>query len=421
MVRIQHDITSRRKALSFSCQILLILQLGTVISSCQIDVGSSKLQFPRISTERKLGSACGPGDSASIKRAPFHPLGPTGGWYENAKTLVDYSRTIKRDSNYLTLRDGRICGYVKFDTAGYLQARSYDDYFGDVYCGWAPIKLPLKPTKDPVYVSLSLCAVGDGGLDQIHEVAWFPIRSKTGVLVFSTAHPNAGPPVSTIDLFRKELLGNEYQFNESLAREVIVDYLRDGKFSEARTTIADSIAILSSLKGAVDFSTQQPISALVLHRGNWVEMLLFKLGLATGEPEFESLSKKLEEMLDHPDKSHGSSDNVVGPMLPLYGWLNDRLNGKRSEVPLSSGPPKVVGHDPAVIARYMHDEMAEGDFIRRSWFSAEFWVGVRKYLNGEPKLAQTHLKKFLNDSHSVWYPFEVATAAKLLKRCEHQP
>lgn len=144
--------------------------------------------FTQISKDRPIGTECSTSDSASVKRAPMHPLGPTGGWYESGNNLVDYNKTMVSDANHLEVRNGCISGYVRFDKPGYLQARSYDDYFGDVYCGWSPKKLQIKPTKDFVFVSLGICSVGDGGLDQVHEVAWFPDSGSTGTLVFSTAH-----------------------------------------------------------------------------------------------------------------------------------------------------------------------------------------------------------------------------------------
>jgi hypothetical protein len=210
------------------------------LSACGPSVEHARKTFPAISKERPLCTKSSITDSASKRRASAHPLGPTGGWYDNNNnTLVDYTRTAQRDSNHLEMDNGCISGFVRFDKPGYLQARSYDDYFGDVYCGWSPKKLQIKPTEQFVFVSLGTCSVGDGGLDQVHEVAWFPENSSEGTLIFSTAHPSPGEKLSASETYRPSLLGNEYQFNETLATKTTADYLRKGDLAAAMKVVDD--------------------------------------------------------------------------------------------------------------------------------------------------------------------------------------
>ena len=55
--------------------------------------------------------------------------------------------------------------------------------------GWSPAFVEYEPQPQPVCVAFSLCIVGDGGLDQVHELCWIPEGEEKGVIVFSTAHP----------------------------------------------------------------------------------------------------------------------------------------------------------------------------------------------------------------------------------------
>ncbi len=276
----------------------------TLITACGADLEADKKKYPALSTERLVGSKCGVNDSASVKRAAMHPLGPTGGWnlYGRENNQVDYSRTKKLAANYLVLDRGGISGYVKFDKPGYLQARSYDDIYGDVYCGWSPEKLEVNPTKDYVYVSLGTCSVGDGGLEQVHEVSWFPQGQQEGIIVFSSAHPEKPSPLTASDLYRPDLLGNESQFNDRLASETISDYLRQSNFKKANEVIDASRTLLSKMRDSVDGTTRKPISAKEMNREQWAMIQTYRLGLALGESNFDSLFEDLESTVNGPSR-----------------------------------------------------------------------------------------------------------------------
>ncbi len=374
-----------------------------------------------ISKVRPLGCRCGPNDSATVRKAFFHPKGPTGGWHGGEHDKVDYNRTIERDTNCLIMKDGNIRGFVRFDTPGYLQARSYDDLYGDVYCGWSPNKLPLKPTNKHVFVSLGYCSVGDGGLDQVTEVCWFPESSSDGILVFSSAQPSPEPKLSAADTYCPELLGNTDTFNDQLASDVISEFLRKGDLASAEKVIGDSIAALKALRHSVS-GENEFIPAKETHRRDWAMIQSFELGLLIGEPSF---SKKYQELIDTLSstshyKQHGCE--IYERMHPIYLWCNDKIVGKTAaELNIPAKDGDVCGHEPQIISEYLQSASPnEAEFLRKSSTPGEFWTGIHKYLKGERQNAHFHFEKFLSTerfSHNS--EFEVAAASKLLNGIRH--
>ncbi len=396
----------------------LIPVICGIFSACGPSVEQARKMFPPISKQRPLGTKSSTTDSASIKRASEHPLGPTGGWYESNNNLVDYSRTVKRDANHLEMSNGCISGYVRFGKPGYLIARSYDDYFGDVYCGWSPNKLQIKPTEQFVFVSLGTCSVGDGGLDQVHEVAWFPKDSSEGTLIFSTAHQSPGQQLTAADVYRPSLLGNVYQFNETLANKAAEDNLRKGDLAVARKVIADGLKVLSSMRDSVDGQTGKNIPALESHRNEWASMLSYKLGMSLGEPDFDATLLEFQKVIDSPGRGNSLTCDTVRKMLPLYVWLNDEVHGKQSKVPAPSKlEQSVVGHEPIYIANYLQSKTPEEEFVRRQGDTGVFWSGVKRFVSGDTKGSATRFDQFLMKKlYSSNYGFEVAAAAKMKQR-----
>lgn len=385
-----------------------------LFSSCNMmSVEEAKSKFAPISNSRPLGCKSGLDDSASIKRALMHPAGPTGGWY-GKKDIVEYDRTLARDSNMLVMRDNSISGFVKFDTPGRLQARSYDDYFGDVYCGWAPNTIQLKPTKEPVFVSLSLCTVGDGGLNQVHEVVWFPEGKKDGVLIFSTAHPMPGEALKASNTYSRDQLGNQYQFNAKLANDLLTEYLKTDNISEAETVITDSLKILQVMPDAT--SSDGPVPAKSLHLDDWKMILGYKLGLALGRPDYAKAAAEYREILAAEYKTRHNYDRPERMInqLPLYEWLNNLYAGKKSPVP-SFGKKEngiLYSGDPIDITEYLTGMAEEERFLRRE-NTGEFWAAAKSYAEGNKKSAKQHLDKFfatrLNEDMAV----EIGAAANL--------
>lgn len=390
------------------------------VAACNLppSVETMKRQHPPISQSRPLGTACSETDSASVKRAAFHPLGPTGGWYAR-KPFVDYSRTLDRPTNHLVLGE-MITGYVKFPESGYLQSRSYDDYFGDVYCGWSPNKLYLKPTKQHVYVALDCCAVGDGGLDQVHEVCWFPDGKSEGVLIFSTAHPSPEPKLRPADLYQRAFLGNQYQFDQRMFTELMTDDLQQGDLTHADLVCKDALTVLGKMRDGVDGSTRKPIAAKELHHRDWLAPLAYRAGLCIGEPCFGDALQDLESTTSGTSLTGARyDDQAMHDMVPLYKWLDQAIRSK-TVVPLTGvkSTQRLYGHDPELIAGFVQPDLKlpppPSNAKRYKGEVSSFWRGVKAYLRHDYPVAQQRFEQFLhNERHGDTDAFEVAVAAKL--------
>jgi len=402
---------------------VMVILATTLVTACGADIEADKRRFPAISNDRLVGSKSSLKDSASIKRVAMHPLGPTGGWNlyaTNNSNKVDYQRTKKLDKNSLTLSGNEISGYVKFAEPGYLQARSYDDVYGDVYCGWSPDKLEIEPTKDYVYVTLETCSVGDGGLAQVHEVSWFPRGQQEGIIVFSSAHPDKPSPLSAADLYRPDRLGNIYRFDDRLASETISDYLAQGDEKAAQQVIAESLGVLSKMRDLVDGSTKAPIAAKDEYREQWAMIQTYKLGLALGQSNFDECLNDLESTIAGPYRGSHMNCKAYKKLIPIYQWLNNKIVGKPAKLDLSALERSYVDSEPITIGKYLLGETTENEFQRHSRGSAEFWIAVNRYLAGDKKRAKENFQRFLGQKHSAMMAFEIAAAAKLKQNCKKQ-
>jgi hypothetical protein len=397
----------------------IFLLTVTALTACSADLEADKQRFPALSKERPVGSKCSLKDSASIRRASDHPLHPSGGWnlYGRENNQVDYSRTKQLDGNCLVLDRGGISGYVKFSEPGYLQARSYDDVYGDVYCGWSPDKLEIKPTKDYVYVSLGTCSVGDGGLEQVHEVSWFPQGQKDGIIVFSSAHPFKRSLLSATDLYRPDLLGHENQFDDKLASDTISDYLAHGNIKKADEVIATALTLLSRMRDSVDGTSRKTIPAKEIYQEQWALIQAYRLGLAIGEPTFDSRLADLASTISGPSRGSYRDCDTYKKLFPLYRWLNNKvtkeINTKAEQIDMSTLERGLVDHEPDTISKFLLGQTSEYEFRRRSRGSAEFWIGVNNYLQGDGKKASSNFQKFLAQKNSKLLAFEISAAAKL--------
>ncbi len=200
--------------------------------------------------------------------------------------------------NYLT-------GFVQFEEAGELKVRSYDDTYGSVYCGWSAAKLSLAASKNPTLVRFGRCAVGDGGLDQVHEVCWFARGKSEGKIIYSSAHP--APTFNPVDLYRSGDLGNRIYFNDRLAFTTIEAALKLGRIPLAEQILKDSFGALERLENLVDGASGKPILARQYYREHWVRLMAFKLGLSLGKPDFtpqaDALAVELGLELPYPCNS----------------------------------------------------------------------------------------------------------------------
>ncbi len=396
------------------------------ISACGLDldpyktVSKDRANFPLISATRPLGADCGPNDSASIKRALMHPLGPTGGWH-GKKAQIDYTKTKDLKENIFQLHDNMISGYVKVSEPGYLEARSYDDVYGDVYCGWSDDKLKIEPTDKYVLISFGLCTVGDGGLDQVHEIAFFPQNSNRGKLIFSSAHKHTDN-IDAAEFYEPKLLGTSATFNNFLALEVIHSYLAKGDLKKAKEVIDDSYKALAALSDSVGrgrSGTTERIPARSSHLNDFALLECFEAGLSIGEEDFSSKMQVLEKTLKEESQfSFKRERECTEKMLPLFSWFGKQFNGKKPTVQISqinkTGMQKgFVGHEPVLISDFLNGLVAEEKFRMLSSQSASFWIGIKAYLHNDMKTAAKEFKIFLDEKPYQTMAFETAAAAKL--------
>ncbi len=209
-----------------------------------------------------------------------------------------------------------LAGFVQFAEPGELKLRSYDDTYGSVYCGWSAAKLPLAASSKPAMVRLGRCAVGDGGLDQVHEVCWFAAGKQEGKIIYSSAHP--APTFNPVDLYRAEDLGNRIYFNDSLAFNTIEAALKLNRIAMAEQVLKDSFGALERLENLVDGTSGKPIPARQHYRDHWVRLMAFQLGLSLGKPEFSPRADALASELAHSCNSCGR----LGAQLARYRELN---------------------------------------------------------------------------------------------------
>lgn len=407
---------------NFNFKILANLGVALTLCACSLDMRPGSEKYQSISKERPLNSVCSIKDSASVRRESQHPLGPTGGWLYKDLTLVDYKRVMPHSSNFLTMKNGCISGFVKFDKPGYLQARSYDDFYGDVYCGWSDEKIHIKPVKEPVFVSISTCSVGDGGLDQIHEVAWFADGAKEGVLVFSSAHPQIQTLIGAADLYQKKALGNENFFNSQYAKEVLHSSLAKGDLNLAKRIVQDSFSILSGLRDAIDSKTQTPIKARNYHAEDWAMILSYSLGLQLDSKDFERDTKEMQDIVSGPGNSSFRHTNckIQKDMSNVYVWLHKRIMGQSAALPVpEKSDENICGYSPVAIANYFEGKLERDKFLQQAYPNQDFWMGIERYLAENKSEAKAHLLKYQKESKPTEHGFEPAACALLLKRLEN--
>lgn len=394
---------------------LILLATLVCTSACGNVKEVDKKRLPAISKSRPIGSPAGPSDSASIKRINFNPTGETGDWISPASNFVDPKRIKNVKTNSLMQYEGCVVGFVKFDKPGYLQQRIYDDVYGDIYAGWSAQKVQLKPSKNPVYVSVGLSYNRD---DAVQEVCWFADGAKEGVVVFSTAYPDVGEKLTAADVYRPEQLGNEYQFHDTVAINAINANLKNGDIDRAQHILNDCVRVLSVMRDGQEGSSGKRLPAKVLNAQNWAMVRTYELGLALGEPDFKTKMKVLEEVLNGPHWPPTTADPTereYRDMLPMYMWLNEQLTGKRTAPPkVDESKSCIAGHDPKTVTQYLQaDKQLEDDRARIMFTNVEFWKAVKNFLRKDFKESENQLNKFFDDRHSKGDAFEVAAAAKL--------
>lgn len=388
-------------------------------TGCQSFVDADKKRQPSISKSRILGSPCGPTDSASIKRVNFHPQergSEASAWNLGRNDFLDANRTMNVQSNSLTRYHNSIVGFVKFDKPGSLRVRCYDDAYGDIFCGWNPKELEVKPTQKPVFVSVDLC--NWIGKDGVHELCWFPSGAKEGVIIFSTAQPEPGQKLTAADVYGPEQLGNRYQYFDNIAADAINASLQNGKFDKAQKVIDDSFGLLSTMHHSQDGDGKEiPLNSRYTRERAMLRT--YELGMALGDPSFAAKKKAVEDIINGPHWKGagelGVAERQYRDMLPIYAWLNEQITNKKSALPKFAPEQNyIAGHDPKTVAAYLQSAAGDEKKLSKRMFSnIEFWVAVKHFLRKDYKEAEKQLNVFLNDKHTEGDAFEVAAAAKL--------
>jgi hypothetical protein len=266
-----------------------------------------------------------------------------------------------------------------------------------------------------VFVAMDQCGVGDGGLDQVREVCWFPEGSQEGVVVFSSAHTPRESPFRSKDLYRDQDLGHDDVFNDHLAADVLNDTLRDNDLPGARRFVDAALVRLERIPGAVDGSTGQSIPSKVMNAGAWQALLVYKLGLELGRPGFGGTARELEGLAAPEPAKHCYECRWTEAILPLYAWLDRCVRGEPVPVPEPSTLKTAVGgRDPVAIARYLRGEIPEEKFLRQSPVH-RFWAGVKRRMAGDTRGARQFFEDFLNGSPAPGSGFELAAALSLIE------
>ena len=410
---------------------LVLLYAAPACNGCDpyAQIERDAKRWPLLSITRPPGSACGPHDSASVRRARVHPLYPTGTW--SAVAEFDVRRSLEEAPPLIPGTSVRaalmpvaqvFAGYLQAPTEGTLQARTYDDVYGAVYGGWAPKGLTLSPAVRPVFVVLGRSAWGDGGLRQVHEVCWIPYGTSEGVVVFSTAHPPPQPPLRLSQVYRTEDLGHRGWFNETLVAQLVDEFARDASPSKARALLDVAEPLLAALPSVTDGSTGLPIAPTVFYARQWVELLTMRLGLAVGRNDFDAIGSRLEALLSSPGGSrfcHGCEREL--DFLPLYRFVDARARKVAVPVPdegaLAQG---AMGRNPKVIARFLRAGLPPKR-PRLLEPHTGFWEGVKALSDGDDANAQRVLKAWLGAAPSNVARFETCAAAALIESFRATP
>lgn len=378
--------------------------------------------MPRVSLHRTPGTPAYPGDAADVKRAPFHPLVPTGGW--NATAFLDPKRTRALAGNFLTPHENLVVGYVRFDRPVVLRIRAYDDTYGAVYGGWSPVTLRVNPSSEHQFVALGQLSVGDGGLAQIQEVVAFEDGLERGRILWSSAHRSTAspePPVGPADLYRASELGDRRSYNHRLAIRVIADLLGRGDLAEARRITDLAIGLWEQQPEMVDASGH-PIPNRIARRDQLAYLLLIRMGLESGRPEAEQRARRIESLVAEFRMDDRFTCGTYRARLPLYRWLALPPGPSPTKLPLLDATHAQSDPQAGEILRFLGAAKTQSSrqnspyelYLRNS--PNDFWVGVRARLEGREAEAQRILSNYLR-AHSVTplesQPFELAAAAQL--------
>ncbi len=414
-----------------SAPALILLAACGLFGDIDARIERDRERFGSIAADRPIGSACGQEDSASLKRRRVHPRWPTGGW--GGRALLDPQRVRRADTNEWLAIGGEYTGYVKFAQPGRLQARSYDDVYGEVYCGWAPQSVQYTPRQEHVHVAFSRCSVGDGGIDQVHEICWFPEGGDEGTILYSTAHPEE----STLEFHEVYELRhfsrlsnhgdtNSYYFNEYVADQVIRSLLLARKIDEAHAILTEALANLRFLPEVVDGGTLEPVPMIQFYAELWLNLLLLEAGLeAPGDGSLAALDRAGEVLAD-ADRHCYDCRYAVG-MIDLYRWAILGLRGERVPLPeIPETASRVIGNNPHFIVELLRDPSKNEHTLSRGMLetggeTTYFWMGIRASLAGNRDDARRYFEHYIQAPDQGLSEFELSATATLLARMSASP
>lgn len=421
----------RRSAL-FSTFLWLSLLLAC--SDPEVQIEQDKQIYDPISTTRSPGTTCYPGDSADIQRQQVHPRGPTGGWY-GSRPQLDPNRQADQITNQLDWIGGDLAGYVRFPVAGRLQMRSYDDLYGAVYCGWSPDSIDYDLSENSTYVTFSPCSVGDGGLDQVHELCWFPEHEEVGSILYSTAFPDPrdlSPHLIFLPrhIGRFSSQGDEqiiYYYNDREANQIFHSLLAADQIEQTRHLISTQIANIEFLPDAIEGTTGKPLPSFQVHCDQWLDLLLLQAGLELADPISNDALSRIQQILSQGQGHCSTRSTRIVDLMDYYRWTVDQMQGLDSPIPPPPDRPyRARGYDPQLIAQILMDPRLTDETLGKSRLSAGgqssyFWLGLREYLDGDQKQASRYLTLFIDHSRPGSHTFERAAAAALRARIDLAP
>jgi hypothetical protein len=416
--------------LGFVTAFVVIICLFGYVKYTDRQIERDKQKYDRISSDRLPGTKCRIKDAVSVKRRFVHPRWPAGGWGKVAEIDIDRHRDTA-GKNVFTSIGGEIAGYVQFPVPGKIIMRCYDDMYGDVYCGWSPVFVQYEPQPKPVYVVFSTCAMGDGGLDQVHELCWFPEGKDEGVILYSSAHAEKND-LEPYEVFLPRHIGvfvgsgetRFFFFSNYESSRVLKSLLRAGKIDQARRLVTANIGNARYLPSGVDGSTQALIPAEKFHCEIWANLLLVKAGIDVFDYSSQESLLKAKDILAK-GKDFCIANAYTADLLDLYLWVADSVQGKQMTLPDIPGMARRVhGHDPHFIVKILSDSMISDITLGISELSRGvelyFWLGLREYISGNCQEALRYLYLFINKSTNQLDSFELAAAATLVAQIENK-
>lgn len=275
----------------------------------------------------------------------------------------------------------------------------------------------MSPTAKPVFVEASLCSVGDGGLDQVHELCWFPEGESVGRTVFSTARLNDHNLSSKLELYKPRQLGSPYYFNSRLFVELVVEAVQKGERDRLTDVVSDAaeLAKLITAKNPVDI------------KGDVLNILRARLGLALGSDEFSLVVEEIEQLkkltltLGHSSFESSRFDDF-DKILPFYRWL-DAAIAKRNPPEMTKTEmerPGVSGHDPREVSLLLglraRPTASQFSFLIPG-STNEFWLAAKAVIEGRCRSAKKQLGRFLKQKHNDSHLFELAASGVLVGHC----